>query len=509
MEALLFKAYLPEAFLSFCLLSHLLFNVFLVRYVRLNGPIIDLEQFIQVLFILCCTSLLLFKLNIEFIDTSFNLISTNGLTNLKQIIIILSSLILIPTWRQFVYDKLNMYEFFTLYLLSLIVLLLLINVNDLLILYLLIEMQTLLFVIMASFKRASVFSTEAGLKYFIAGAFFSGLYLLGCSFLYGVFGTINFWALELLTFIPLLHTSFYIVVLLSFLLIMAVLLFKLAVAPFHFWSPDVYEGAPMSATIILSTVPKLAIFTVLVRWISITYPIFINFNFIAIILGILSIIFAILFANRQKRVKRFLAFSSIGQLGYAMLLIAVFDFDSCVNIYFLLLIYLITSIALWTFISIYNYSYLNVTNFFKKTNYTLYISNFSNVGKQNPILAISLVTLLASLAGIPPFSGFLPKLFVFNALIAYDKIFIIGLVVILTCLVIWYYINFIIIFFMEIKPVSQSIKQTLNLVLQTRVSFLNIDLLLGVILTLFVMYFFIKPNMLILACNYCLLGLFN
>ena len=90
----------------------------------------------------------------------------------------------------------------------------------------------------------------------------------------------------------------------------------------------------MSATIILSTVPKLGIFTVLMRWLSVTYPIFVNYNFILVFIGVLSIVFAVLFANRQKRIKRFIAYSSIGQLGYAVLLTSVFDFDACVNIYF-------------------------------------------------------------------------------------------------------------------------------------------------------------------------------
>jgi len=164
--------------------------------------------------------------------------------------------------RSFCLQSINFFEYFTVFLLSLLALLLLINSSDILSAYLIIEMQALCFYILASFKRNSSFSTEAGLKYFISGSFISGVFLLGASLIYGCLGTLNFNILSwLLTFD--FSSDFIILrilIIIAVCLITFTLCFKIAAAPFHFWSPDVYEGSPLASTLVFSIIPKISLF---------------------------------------------------------------------------------------------------------------------------------------------------------------------------------------------------------------------------------------------------------
>jgi len=455
-----------------------------------------------------CTFLLLTKLQIEFLDTNFILRNSLSLINTKLLIILFGTLLLLPIWRQFNLDHLNIYEFFTYFLLSLLALLLLFSAHDLILIYILLEMQTLVFVTLASIKRNSVFATEAGLKYFILGAFFSGLYLLGSSILYGILGSINFQTIGLLLFLPMYNSFLNNIIFFAVLLITIVFLFKLAVAPFHFWAPDVYEGSPLPTTMLISTLPKIVIITLLIKWVSIVYNVLMYFgSLLFLILGILSILTAIMFAQNQKRVKRFIAFSSIGQIGYMTLLFAIPDFEAYINIYFFIIIYISSSITLWYIVSIMNTNYLNNQQFLQPNNFTLYMSNFANINTSNAMFSLFLLIIISSLAGLPPFAGFLPKLFVFNVLMTYEKYFIMLLLIGITCVVIWYYINFLIYFFMEVKPSYKKIKRTINMNLFYNNSFLSLEILVTATLSIFLLYFFFKPNSLLLYSNFCISGI--
>ena len=449
MDIIVLKSFLPEMFLSFCILGHLVFNIFLIKHTKTNFPLIDKEHVSQCFFIISCCILLISKVKIEGTFANHLIINNNGLIALKLLVLILTLFILIPCWRHYVSDNLNFYEFFNLYLLALLVFLLLINVNDLLLVY-----------------------------------------------------SLNYYNLELLLSVPLTNYSLHILVVISIFLITSMLFFKLTIAPFHLWSPDVYEGAPISSTIILSTVPKLILLTILMRWMAVTYYIFIDFSFLFSSLGLLSILFGIFFANRQKRLKRFIIYSSISQLGYTIILLCMINYDTYAGVYFFIIIYLIASISLWGFVALFNCFRTNTAKLYLKEKTSFYISNLSHYVKYNKGWAFSLLIIFASLAGIPPLSGFLPKVFVFIALTESSKWFINIVLVVLSCIIIWYYINVITILFMEVK--TKFIKTDFNSshILHSKMYLDEIDYLISCFGTFLLIALFINPSFLYLICQY-------
>lgn len=502
MDIIVLKSFLPEIFLSLCILGHLVFNIFLIKHHKTNFPILDKEQLSQCFFIISCCILLVYKVKIEGFFSNHLIVNNSGLISLKILILILTIFIFIPSWRHYINDNLNFYEFFTLYLLAVLVFLLLLNVNDLLLIYLLVEMQSLIFYILANFKRLSAFSTEAGLKYFISGSVFSGIFLLGSSILYGIFGTLNYYNLELLLSVPLTNYSLHLLVLISIFLITSMLFFKLTIAPFHLWSPDVYEGSPISSTIILSTVPKLVLLTVLMKWMAVTYYIFIDFSFLFSFLGLLSILFGIFFANRQKRLKRFIVYSSISQLGYTIILLSIINYDTYASVYFFIVIYLIASITLWSFVALFNSFRTNTAKLYLKEKTSFYISNLAHYIKYNKGWALALLVVFASLAGIPPLSGFLPKVFVFIALTESSKWFLNIILVVLSCIIIWYYINVITILFMEVKTKYIKTDFISRQVIHSKMYLDEMDYLITCLGIFLLIILFFNPSFLYLVCQY-------
>lgn len=206
-------------------------------------------------------------------------------------------------------------------------------------------MQTLVFYTLAAFKRNSFFSVESGLKYFISGSFISGLFLMGISILYIALGTLNFYYFDLLFTIPFAFFSSTYLFFLDFgiILIVVTFLFKLGCAPFHFWSPDVYEGAPLSSTIIFSLIPKISLFFVFSKIIFFCHDVFFFIKETLLFFGLVSVLMGTFFALSQTRVKRFVLYSSIAQTGFVIIALGISNHDSFFSMYFFLLIYLITS----------------------------------------------------------------------------------------------------------------------------------------------------------------------
>ena len=198
MDSILLKSFIPEIFLSLSILFQLVFNARLVNSLKFNYPLIDKEVFWQTFFILACVLLLLFNLKINSYFSTFIFLNAESGRLLKMMFIFscLSSSFVIL--RSFVLQNLNFFEYFSVFLLAILSLLLLVSSCDLISTYLVIEMQALCFYILASFRRNSAFSTEAGLKYFVSGSFISGLFLFGASLIYGCLGTLNFNHLSLL-----------------------------------------------------------------------------------------------------------------------------------------------------------------------------------------------------------------------------------------------------------------------------------------------------------------------
>ena len=256
------KIFLPEIFLSVSILIQLLLNVSIITNFKNNYPLIGSESFAQCFFIITCLLPLCLndKIEAHFFNFLFN--QDFSVFFVKIFTILTCIFALLSIIRAFISQNLNFFEYCNIFLISLLSTMLLISTSNLLSIYLVLEMQTLSFYVLASFKRNSAFSTEAGLKYFVMGSFISGLFLFGASNIYGITGTLNFNSLVLLINLPFsneisVYSNF---LFFNSLIITIVFLFKVSAVPFHFWAPDVYEGSPLSSTIIFSLIPKFAIF---------------------------------------------------------------------------------------------------------------------------------------------------------------------------------------------------------------------------------------------------------
>jgi NADH-quinone oxidoreductase subunit N len=288
----------------------------------------------------------------------------------------------------------------------------LVSVYDLLALYLSVELVSLSFYILAAYKRNSEFSAEAGLKYFILGAFSSGLLLFGTSMIYGFTGLTNFEEIgKLLTGINSLNDPLsYSGISIGILFVSIALLFKIAAAPFHMWSPDVYEGAPTPVTAFFSTVPKIALFALMVRIFFYSFYDFISFwQFIFIFCSLTSMVIGSIGALYQQKIKRLMAYSGIANVGLLLMGLALGSIESILGLTIFMVIYIITTISFFSFIL------GNQT--IKNTKLNTYLSDLTNLGKVNPVLAFSLTLIMFSMVGLPPLAGFFGKMYLFLAAI--------------------------------------------------------------------------------------------
>ena len=336
MFSITFLSLAPELFLSLSILIFLIVNTVVVNSMKYNFPVLKNEIFSQVILILFFSIFILNSVQIGgYIASNLFFIDASNI-NIKLIWLFfcLGSFVLI--WRSSLIQKLNFFEFFLLYLLSIFASLLLLSSSDLLAVYLIIELQSICFYTLASFRRGFSFSSEAGLKYFISSAFMSCIFLLGASILYGSLGTLNLPALSLLLSFPLVDSASYTssLVLVGSLFIIIFLLFKLSVVPFHFWFPQIYDGSPLAATIIFSILPKFVVFSILVKWLLVVNGVSVFFSPFIIACGVVSSLVGVFLALRQKKIKKLFIYSSIGQLGLPICALALDTFNSVLYSYF-------------------------------------------------------------------------------------------------------------------------------------------------------------------------------
>lgn len=359
--------------------------------------------------------------------------------NIKCFIILIFIGWFFTTIQYVLYEKINSYEYWILTLLALLSSLLIIQSYDLLSIYLSIELQSLLFYILASFKRTSEFSVEAGLKYFILGAFSSALLLFGISLIYGLTGLTNLGDLaKIFSDATISNYHFFNGVSGGLILILISLLFKLSAAPFHMWSPDVYEGSPTSITAFFSIVPKLAVLTLIYRILVFSFYDFLDtWYLIVLICVLLSILIGVFSAFSQAKWKRFLAYSSINHVGFFLLPLLLGNKDSIFGSIFYVCVYMITMLNVFSTIfclRFYTYS---------QHHQTRYLENISGLSKTNPIISLFFTLTLFSMAGIPPLIGFFSKVFVLLPGLQMKALGVSIYAVIASCIACFYYIKLI------------------------------------------------------------------
>lgn len=349
-------------------------------------------------------------------------------------------------------EKINSFEFWILILLATVGMLFIVQSYDLLSMYLSVEFQSLLFYVLASFKRTSEFSTEAGLKYFILGAFSSALLLFGSSILYSLTGLTNFndYSIFFAGSLGNLHSLNYGTIL-GLVFINTALLFKLSAAPFHMWSPDVYEGSPTAVTALFSILPKLGILALLLRFCIFGFHDFLlTWQSVIVLCSYLSILIGTLSAFSQKKWKRFLAYSSINHIGFFLIGFSNGELEGIFSVLFYLVSYVIMMFGV--FFLIVGLRYYKYPNHFQ----IRYIGEIKGLSSSNPAMATTLTALLFSMAGIPPLIGFFAKFFVLLSGLQNNMYGLCTFSVLMSCIACFYYIRLIKIMYFD-KPESWSI----------------------------------------------------
>jgi len=355
-------------------------------------------------------------------------------------LILMASFFVLNTSKVFIIDnKIGKFEYPIIILLSILGMFFMVSSNDIILFYLGLELQSLSLYILASIDRDNLRSSESGIKYFVLSALSSGLLLYGCSLLYGFTGSTNF---DLIAD-QLIKDNTGAVFAMVFVLVG--LAFKVSAVPFHMWTPDVYEGAPTSVTSYFAVVPKVAGLAVLIKFMFIPFSnILSEWQLIIIFISIASMILGAVAAIVQKNIKRLLAYSSIGHVGYALAGVAT----GVISGYESSIIY----ISIYVVMNIGAFSCLYLLK--KDGEYRENISDLSGLSKKQPLLAISFLVILFSLAGIPPLAGFFAKFYVFTAVIE-QKMYALAIIGLLTTVIsAFYYLRIIKIIYFDDSAIS-------------------------------------------------------
>ncbi len=412
---------LPEIFLTLSVFSILMVGVFIKNSFNL------IFNFTSIIIVVTISIILTNPSNEEkiFLDS----FTRDTFSNYFKILILLSSLFVLNSSKNFIIDnKLDKFEYPIIILLSILGMFFMVSSNDLILFYLGLELQSLSLYILASIDRDNLRSTESGIKYFVLSALSSGLLLYGCSLLYGFTGSTNFEMIE--TQLNKENTG----AVFAMVFILVGLAFKVSAVPFHMWTPDVYEGAPTSITSYFAVVPKVAGLALLIKFMFVPFSnILLEWQTIIIFISIASMILGAVAAMIQKNFKRLLAYSSIGHIGYALAGVAT----GAISGYQSAIVY----ISIYVIMNIGAFSCLYLLK--KDGQYKENISDLSGISKKHPLIAISLLIILFSLAGVPPLGGFFAKFYVFLAVLEKEMyaLAIIGLLT--TVMSAFYYLKII------------------------------------------------------------------
>jgi NADH-quinone oxidoreductase subunit N len=324
--------------------------------------------------------------------------------------------------------KLFKIEYPILILSSVLGMMIMISSNDLMVFYMGLELQSLALYVLATFNRDQLKSSEAGLKYFVLSALSSGLLLYGCSLIYGFSGSTNFNIIS-----NQLNSNEYILSL-GIVFILVGLAFKISAVPFHMWAPDVYEGSPTSVTLFFAIVPKIAALTVFIRFLYVPFLNLIDqWQLIIIFLSIASMLFGAIAAIGQTNIKRLIAYSSIGHIGYTLAGLATGTNGGIQSSIIYISIYAIMNLALFSCLLMLK----------RNNQYYEDIADLSGLSKNHPLLSLSLLAILFSLAGIPPLAGFFAKLYIFKAVLEQSMYFLAIVGLLSTVIAAFYYLRII------------------------------------------------------------------
>ena len=420
---------LPELFLSLAIMFLLILGVFVKKSFKLVNLLTILSLIFSIVLVLNQPNEIIKIFNESYIIDKLSIF-------MKILTLLFCLFVLICTKDYLKSNNIDKMEYPIIILASTLGMLLMISSYDLIVFYLGLELQSLCLYILASFKRNDERSTEAGLKFFVLSALASGLLLYGCSLIYGFTGSTNFDVIS--ENLNKTNTG----AVFGIVFIIVGLAFKVSAVPFHMWTPDVYEGSPTSVTSFFALIPKIAALCVFIRFM---YVPFINvidqWQIIIVFLAIGSMILGAVAAIGQNNIKRLMAYSSIGHMGYALAGLSTGTNSGIQSTIIYLTIYLVMNLGAFACIFMMKREKIFYEN----------INELSGLSKNQPILALSFLIILFSLAGIPPLAGFFAKFYVFMAVIESGMylLAIIGLVT--TVISAFYYLRIIKIIYFD-KP---------------------------------------------------------
>ena len=349
-------------------------------------------------------------------------------------------------------EKQQKFEYGVLFLLSTLGMLLLISANDLIALYLGLEMMSLPLYVVAASNRDNIRSTEAGLKYFVLGALSSGMLLYGASLIYGFTGTINFAGIAKAT-----GQGAEIGLIFGLVFMFVGFCFKISAVPFHMWTPDVYEGAPTPVTAFFAAAPKVAGIAIFVRATMVAFPgIAHEWQQIVVFVSIASMALGAFAAIGQRNIKRLMAYSSIGHMGFALVGLAAGTPEGVQGVLIYMSIYVAMTLGVFAAILAMR----------RDGKFVESIGDLAGLARTHPTMAFFLAMLLFSLAGIPPLAGFFAKFYVFLAAIK-AGLYVLAVIGVLSSVVgAFYYLTIVKIMYFD-EPVKsfQSMPGLLRLVL--------------------------------------------
>ena len=428
---------LPEIFLSISILSILMIGVFIKNSFNLITKLSILILIVSSIIIINSGNMSVKIFSDSFIRDQF--------TDFIKLLIIFASVFVLFFSQEFIKEnKINKFEYPIIILLSILGMFFMVSSNDLILFYLGLELQSLSLYILAAIDRDNIRSTEAGIKYFVLSALSSGLLLYGFSLLYGFTGSTNF------DLIARQLNSENTGAIFAVVFVLVGLSFKISAVPFHMWTPDVYEGSPTSITSFFAVVPKVAGLAVLIRFMQIPFEnILIEWQMIIVFISIASMILGAVAAIGQKNIKRLMAYSSIGHIGYALAGVATGTVSGYSSSIVYITIYIVMNIGAFGCILLMK----------KDGKYTEEINDLSGISKKHPLVALSFLIILFSLAGIPPLGGFFAKFYIFMSVIE-NEMYTLAVIGLLTTVIsAFYYLRIIkIIYFDELKIPFDKIK---------------------------------------------------
>ena len=453
-----------ELFLAISIMSLLIIGVF-----KKNSS--NLIYNLSIISLLGCLALIFsfpINENVELFNNSYKI---DYLSSFMKILTISSGIFVLISSNKYIQTiNINKIEYPILALSSILGMMVMISSNDLILFYVGLELQSLALYVLASFNRDNLSSSESGLKYFVLSALSSGLLLYGCSLIYGFSGSTNFFVIsENLTQDDYVLTF-------GIVFIIVGLAFKISAVPFHMWAPDVYEGSPTSITIFFAILPKIAALTVFIRFLYVPFLNLIDqWQMIIVFLSIASMLFGAIAAIGQSNLKRLVAYSSIGHMGYALAGLSTGTNQGIQSSISYISIYLFMNLAFFCCLFMLR----------RDEKYFENIQDLSGLSKNHPLLSFCFLIVLFSLAGIPPLAGFFAKFYIFSAVIDQSMYFLAIVGLLSTVIAAFYYLRLIKIIYFDKEKEKYETNHNIGLKLSLLIS------------SIFILFYFTYPSWLI------------